>query len=144
MGTNFFMRTKNINNYKESIVAVIAGVEPRIHLGKRSAAGAWCFDCGITLCKDGIKGIHDGKSDWYKEGDKFICPKCKKEIKTFCSSWTWAVDPGDVFFKAELMANAKKKIVVDEYGTEMTGDEFMQELERMPVKFSHVIGADFS
>jgi hypothetical protein len=148
MGTNFYMRTKNIENYPEKIRSDESLSSKNffgcIHIGKRSAAGMWCYDCGVTLCKDGIEGIHNGKSEWYKESDKFVCPKCGKEVKTHCSSWTWAVDPGDVFFKAELISGSNKKIVVNEYGDEITGDDFLIELEKVPIKFIHSVGVDFS
>ena len=67
------------------------------HIGKRSAAGMFCWDCNVTLCKKGKSEVHssygyvvhdDGKGVleslaeycnyinqfWY---DK--CPKCHKE-----------------------------------------------------------------
>lgn len=43
------------------------------HIGKRSAAGLYCWDCGETLCKGGTENVHEG-GEWY---DK--CPKCGKE-----------------------------------------------------------------
>lgn len=59
MGTNFYVR-----GFRHSD-------DPEYHLGKRSAAGVYCWDCRITLCKGGEDGIHMGKSDWH-DG----CPKC--------------------------------------------------------------------
>ncbi len=41
MGTNFYI-----------------GKKREIHIGKRSAAGLFCWDCGITLCKGGKKEVH--------------------------------------------------------------------------------------
>lgn len=32
--------------------------DPAVHVGKRSAAGLYCWDCGVTLCKAGIQGVH--------------------------------------------------------------------------------------
>jgi hypothetical protein len=53
-----------------------------IHAGKRSAAGPYCWDCGITLCKDGNDGIHKScnhpnilcNCKWYD-----ACPNCGKK-----------------------------------------------------------------
>jgi hypothetical protein len=59
MGTNFYVR-----GFRRSD-------DPEHHIGKRSAAGGYCWDCKITLCKDGESGIHYGRSDWYDS-----CPKC--------------------------------------------------------------------
>lgn len=60
MGTNFYVRGFRHTD------------DPEYHIGKRSAAGLYCWDCKITLCKYGDSGIHMGKSDWYE-----TCPKCK-------------------------------------------------------------------
>ena len=66
MGTNFYL-----SNGK--------------HIGKRSAAGMYCWDCKRTLCELGEKEIHTGRCKkpnhglycncgWYKE-----CPICGKK-----------------------------------------------------------------
>ena len=64
MGTNFYVRGHRND------------MDPEAHIGKRSAAGAYCWDCGITLCKTGEKGIHftSGSDKWHE-----ACPKCGKE-----------------------------------------------------------------
>lgn len=61
MGTNFYLRGHRYDN------------EPGFHVGKRSAAGMYCWDCKITLCKDGAKRLHYGNSEWYD-----LCPTCLK------------------------------------------------------------------
>lgn len=53
MGTNYYAR-----GYRR-----IADMDPQYHIGKRSAAGLYCWDCGKTLCKDGESGIHFDKSE---------------------------------------------------------------------------------
>ena len=70
MGTNYYIKGYNTekNDQDEDC--------PKWHIGKRSAAGKFCFDCGITLCKGGAAGVHYD-DDWY---DK--CPICgKKYVK---------------------------------------------------------------
>lgn len=67
------------------------------HIGKRSAAGKYCWDCGVTLCKAGADHVHESpacgisnirlyieesKKLWYER-----CPKCgraeaKEELDT--------------------------------------------------------------
>lgn len=32
--------------------------DPRVHIGKRSAAGLYCWDCGVSLCKEGEQFVH--------------------------------------------------------------------------------------
>lgn len=63
MGTNYYVRGQcRIND-----------MDPDTHIGKRSAAGPYCWDCGVTLCKGGEAHVHMGKSGWLK-----ACPKCGK------------------------------------------------------------------
>ena len=91
---------------------------PSVHIGKRSAAGIYCWDCHQTLCMQGEEAIHySGRNEFY---DK--CPKCGKEpIKeelsesaagrelgfnkdeprrkkgvASCCSFTWAMSPDDL------------------------------------------------
>ena len=66
MGTNFYVR-----GYRHDD-------GPMTHIGKRSAAGLYCWDCGVTLCKGGESQVHMGRWEdqderWYKK-----CPKCGK------------------------------------------------------------------
>ncbi|MCK9577864.1 MAG: hypothetical protein M0R51_18305, partial [Clostridia bacterium] len=115
MSTNFYVKGH------------IGNDNPKYHIGKRSAAGMYCYDCGITLCKGGESKVHFGTDEWYEE-----CPNCGKKpenedlehsasgkelgfnnmsgvIKTgvkSCCSFTWARNIGKV------------KHIVDEYGRE--------------------------
>jgi hypothetical protein len=111
MGTNFYIRGHNHDT------------DPQWHIGKRSSAGPYCWDCRITLCKKGEQDIHMGcrkpghiacDCGWHKE-----CPKCgakpvkegleagsggrelgfnksRPKAKTgvqSCASFTWAMSP---------------------------------------------------
>ena len=146
MGTNFYLKGHTDSD------------DPKFHIGKRSAAGPYCFDCKITLCKGGDAGIHTTKwnryeKDWYNK-----CPFCgKKPIKedfgsgaagrelgfdkspfsrktgvASCSSFTWA----------RKLCKVRK--IEDEYGIEYTRDEFEKMLEECPVQYHHSIGQWFS
>ena len=104
MGTNFYIRGR-----RQEWPGANA------HIGKRSAASLFCWDCGVTLCADGPDAIHDGKSKMLD-----ACPKCGKKKpdsedltqssagrelgfntsapgrKTgvrSCSSFRWGIDP---------------------------------------------------
>lgn len=156
MGTNFYIRGFKSND----------SMDPKYHIGKRSAAGLWCWDCGITLCKDGIERVHNDKCPhsapfcrcrWYK-----ACPKCGKELvneglthssvgrelgfnhdqpakKTgvqSCSSFTWCMDP-EKFLK-------KRVTIWNEYGDTFSHDEFMAILEECPIQSTKSIGQWFS
>ncbi len=129
------------------------------HIGKRSAAGPYCWDCKLTLCQGGNEGVHFGKSEWDER-----CPQCgkgkaeeslqqssagrelgfnkaKPQAKTgvrSCSSFAWAVDPLAIF-DADHRGG-----IVDEYGHCYTMRKFMETLNECPIRFYDAIGQDFS
>lgn len=145
MGTNFYFMVDN-KEYK--------------HIGKRSAAGLYCWDCGLSLSAGGHDCVHQSNSRSLKE-----CAVCglkpKKEIlenssvgrelgfnkaipepKTgvaSCSSFTWAVSPG-LFFDIN---NAKNTSIEDEYGRKYSPEEFSDILSECPIKFFGSIGTEF-
>ena len=125
------------------------------HIGKRSAAGWYCWDCGISLCKGGDSNVHTD-SPFY---DK--CPKCnqsknketlenssvgrelgfnkskpqRKSGVSSCSSFSWAN-------KKDILKNKRK--VIDEYGRKYTINEFYDILKECPIQFTDSIGLEFS
>jgi len=125
------------------------------HIGKRSAAGLYCWDCNVTLCVTGEAGVHTGESSWF-----YHCPKCGKakveedmensasgrelgfnnnrpKRKTgvrSCSSFTWALMPCHINLDAG---------VTDEYDRYLTKKEFESVLEECPVQFFNLIGEEF-
>jgi len=150
MGTNFYW----IKDSEDPM-------DPRVHIGKRSAAGLYCWDCGVTLCKEGVSAIHSSDSNWYEK-----CPKCGKEpekegwgnavgrelgfaknspkkktgVKS-CSSFTWAQKIETI--QKRIQDNLTKKVIKDEYDRTYTGKEFLKILEECPIQFK-AIGAWFS
>jgi len=149
MGTNFYLvkKLKECNN----------DMNPECHIGKRSAAGLYCWDCGVTLCKGSVH-YDDG---WY---DK--CPKCGKKPKKetldngaagrelgfnkskpapktgvkSCSSFRWDMEPDNVL---KMKCRAIAKPICDEYGRKYTLKEFKEILEECPIIFTDSIGKDF-
>jgi hypothetical protein len=125
MGTNFYVRGHRYDD------------DPAYHIGKRSAAGWYCWDCRVTLCKGGISMVHRGSSqdDFYE-----ACPKCgKKPIKESldesaagrelgwnksdpraktgvrsCSSFSWCMPPGK--WKGNVRFSASSGRACHEYG----------------------------
>ena len=126
------------------------------HIGKRSAAGLYCWDCDLTLCYGGKNNVHGGYNQWYRK-----CPECGKlpEKETLenssagrelgfnknpfkkkvgvqsCSSFTWAIN------KAKLN---RIKYIKDEYGRKYTIAEFFEMLDECPIQFKNMIGKEFS
>jgi len=136
MGTNFYVKGHRHND------------DPKYHIGKRSAAGLYCWDCGATLCVGGESRVHYGGPLYDK------CPICgkarieesleqssagrelgfnkskprKKTGVSSCSSFTWARDIGKI------------QKIVDEYGTVYTRAEFEAMLLECPIQFHDSMG----
>ena len=125
------------------------------HIGKRSAAGKYCWDCNVTFCKQGDSGVHDYHSEWYN-----ACPICGKKYPELsmlswavskelgfnkikgkqtgvgtCCSFTWAVHPD----KIKMILLFK-----DEYDRIYTKWQFKKEIDFCPIQFYDSIGKDFS
>lgn len=160
MGTNFYWRT-------ELLLPIDPGISmdhPSVHIGKRSAAGQYCWGCSLTLCKGGESQIHMGTSGWYDH-----CPNCgdvqaKQDWSKGAagielgfaqplsvrptgvrstSSFSWAQDPESVGAICEQRPT--EQIVQDEYGRLLTGCEFIEMLRaNCPVQFTDSIGIEFS
>ena len=146
MGTNFYFVSEN-------------GLER--HIGKRSAAGMFCWDCGLSLCAAGHAEIHHSEARWLKEcpvcgkatkqeelenstagrelGFNHEYPKRKKGIAS-CCSFTWAISPGH-FAGLKIAPNLH---IEDEYEREYTLEEFSATLSECPIMFFDSIGVDFS
>jgi hypothetical protein len=155
VGTNFYVRGWKGRDH----------MDPQFHIGKRSAAGLWCWDCGVTLCKDGPTRVHHDKCPhndpfcncrWHKS-----CPECgKKPVKeglgdgavgrelgfnkstpqkktgvSSCASFTWCMDP-EKFLK-------KRVTIWNEYGDNFSHDEFLAILEECPIQSKGSIGEWF-
>lgn len=161
MGTNFYVR------------GFINSDDPSTHIGKRSAAGLYCWDCNLTLCMDGLSGIHMGKSAWYK-----TCAGCGKGARqesletssagrelgfnqtqpsrkvgiAGCSSFGWCIEPSSlaaVVSQAEKCPHCeepfknKEKVIEDEYGRLYSLEEFEEMLLECPIQSTDMIGKYF-
>lgn len=142
MGTNYYW-IDNPDNFDE--------MDPRIHIGKRSAAGRYCYDCGIYLTAQSTQYAHMGKRDEFNEyiNRKFdVCPNCGKgpsdefiaaDRELFrgtpvpsqlhgvqgVSSFTWTMVKHKTDIVMWLKTDKNKKIIRNEYGDEFSADEFL-------------------
>ena len=142
MGTNYYWKDKLQDTNEDDI---------NVHIGKMSAAGLYCWDCGTTLCRNGTGYVHFTKDllgfdvEWFEE-----CPCCgkkpndsfnaankmlgfntgKPEGVSSCCSFTWTL----LKHKEEIILGEGNRIIVDEYGAEYTYFEFMQELGLCPIQ----------
>ena len=140
--------------------------EEELHIGKRSAAGLYCWDCNITLCIGGTEKVHmtRGIEDWYTS-----CPVCgqKPKKESFaegsvgrelgfnksppkkrtgvctCSSFTWAVVPTFLTLNCVIQHHFFYKIK-DEYRTVYSLQEFLNILKECPIQYHHMIDQEFS
>lgn len=145
MGTNFYF------------IGHRGSWNPEYHIGKRSASGDYCWDCGVTLCKSGESNVHKVKSVWYEQ-----CPKCGKKPKG--SGWDGAVGVELGFaepYKLEERVGVRgvssftwamnsknlkgRRKVIDEYGRKYSMKDFVElVLGNCPIQFFHMIGRSFS
>jgi hypothetical protein len=137
------------------------------HIGKRSAAGLYCYDCDDTLVKAGKARIHYGRGDPSETHD--ACPKCGARPPDFsalskgavavelgfsvpederpkgvytAASFSWASEPAKV--RAQCSDYPDEVIIIDEYGRKMTGAEFLRMLRaNCPIEYLNV-GESFS
>lgn len=131
MGTNFYWK-----GYEHSD-------DIKHHLGKRSGAGLYCYDCGTTLNRGGINVIHESESIWNKWLDECLaCGKQYDEAKDgemigvdYCCSFTWTVMKHLEQIKQFAKDNYEDKIIVNEYGEEFTAKEFLEMLKGCPIWF---------
>jgi len=150
MGTNFYLveSKKTSKSRKEP-----DGEERGLHIGKRSAAGWYCWDCDVSLTEG---RVHSGKALVLDR-----CPYCHEQPKKeelgsssagrelgfnknepqrktgvrSCSSFTWALTL-EKFFKL-------KGDIKDEYDRVYTRAEFLEMLDECPLMFFS-IGREFS
>lgn len=138
MGTNYYFKSDNK------------------HIGKRSAAGLYCWTCNITLCKEGASMVHASNKEYTK------CPRCgavpikeglfdsaagkelfgnkkaltKKSGVSSCSSFSWAITYDEF--------NKRSGTILDEYGDKYTKKQFIKQvIQDCPIHFSDSMGKDF-
>ena len=167
MGTNFYWRdpVDITDRTGAPWEPDLSQDDPRIHIGKRSAAGLYCWDCDVTLCKGGNDAIHHGISDWHDRCPRCGASKSPNEARVMVSSsavelgfakpatkrktgvcgaasFSWAQDPERVGAICEQSADTP--IIEDEYGTVLTGKGFLVMLRsNCPIQFTDSIGSRF-
>lgn len=161
MGTNFYIRGHRRDD------------SPEFHLGKRSAAGLYCWDCKETLCLDGTSGVHESKSGWAtmcltcgqkpniesigastagrELGFNQDTPRRKSGVSS-CSSFRWAMEEKDMIGKIAEIEKCPNcdhpypdtdKVIEDEYGSPYTLAQFRQILQECPIQYQDSIGQVF-
>ena len=114
----------------ETIKVEVDRHDPRYHIGKRSHAGFYCYDCNLKIGRQ-----------------EDSCKKCGAILNIEGSparascNFSWAQDPGKVrSLCAELGGT---KLVEDEYGVCYTGAEFLSLLTSLAEEHVVHIGERF-
>ena len=129
MGTNFYWKQipKEFEKYKANVEKIsVYGFDNNNenvlkHIGKRSAAGKYCYHCGVTLNKYGTDHVHNYEySEWYER-----CPICGREGSPICTfRWTFL---GHKWLIEKLAhEGCRQYLIVDENDEEYTPLEFLQ------------------
>lgn len=145
VGTNFYI--KEVFDKPLKIPISLDIEDPLIHIGKRSHAGRYCWDCMITLCKEGSEMVHFNTSHWYAK-----CPQCGKDDSEMsgknrsvsCCSFSWAQEPEEFRRKMAKYLYSKKWIAIDEVNKKYTFRQFMEEVNNCPIQFTNNVGEYFS
>lgn len=156
MSTNFYWISKETD--QDSI---------QNHIGKRSAAGSYCFDCGTTLYEGGTDSIHTGENNKVLGGWLEACPSCGKKASdnyssksnsietvnnlspfsskrgiSMCNSFTWTLLKHKWTILKLVKTNPSEKVIVNEYGVFFNAKEFLEELDACPIE--HQLPVPFS
>lgn len=133
--------------------AVIFENLPTAHIGKRSGAGLYCFDCDLTLSKNGKERLHDspnlGRYDAClgcgaaPDRNATILTDMRPSGVARTCSFSWAQDPEII--GPLIMQYPLEPLVRDEYGGIWTGQGFLDMLaSSCPIQYTDSIGLEFS
>lgn len=136
MGTNFYWREtpREFKRYKANVENYIGNCDDNpnnvlLHIGKRSAAGLYCYECGTTLNKHGTDYAHDCMyDDWYE-----VCPICGREGTPICT-FRWTFMKHKWLIEKLAGEGCRQYLIVDENDEEYTPLEFLQAVET-PIEY---------
>lgn len=141
------------------------------HIGKRSAAGLYCWDCNVSLCKAGKEHVHESPACGIRNVQLYIaeseamwhkkCPNCGREPEKEdldCSSAGRELGSNELLPHRKVGVQScssftwamrkeralKIRAVVDEQGKKYNHREFLALLEECPIQFYHSIGVEFT
>ena len=115
------------------------------HIGKRSMAGKFCHDCGISACDSAYDRMYDknlyGLDGVHFSPAKFLyrCPICGKDLtESYTCSFSFAMTP------KVLQENLDSGgAVEDEYRRIYSREQFSEEIKGCGIKYYHSVGVDF-
>jgi hypothetical protein len=105
--------------------------DPAYHIGKRSFAGFYCYDCQVRLT---------AKEKNCKECGA-LANVCDSPVRGSCT-FNWAQDPGVV--RSLCAQKGDTVLVEDEYGSIFTGAEFLRLLTELIEEHADGLGERFS
>lgn len=157
MSTNFYFICKD-EDFEDISVNGHRSDDPEWHIGKRYAAGLYCWDCNIKMPNSGVKGP-------LGPIQVKTCPKCGKEYKNegwnsaegrelgfnklgkktgvaTASGFNWAMTFEN--FCKKIGEDVSAKIIINEYREKFNIDEFINILNECPIQKFDSIGSWFS
>lgn len=157
MGTNFF--------WIQDAHIPLGGNFEGHHVGKRCAAGPYCWDCRVTLYPEGEEQIHSGDSMFLE-----ACPRCLTPLPEYdvlckgagavelgfakpnlepptgvssAASFSWACEPSIARERCEQYID--RPVIQDGHGRLYTGGLFLQMLKaNCPIEITETVGREFS
>lgn len=140
-------------------------MDPKVHIGKRSGAGLYCWDCNLTLAVGGVRVVHEarGGTMWLS-----ACPQCDKTLKDNyptrfdkvtetlpeinpeerpkgvgpCCMFSWAQTEEDVF--KVLLSRPEEILIEDEYGAPFMCRQFAELIyNSCPIHLNQHVGVKF-
>lgn len=162
MGTNYYIAGHRHDD------------DPEVHIGKRSAAGLYCWDCKVSLHRRGERHVHDGPTGLKFTGlrslmahDRSIdwhdaCPKCggaeaEETMEESSAGRELGFNTSEPARKSGVRSCASFSWAMDpsrlddidriedEYGTEYSRSDFLRKvLAECPIRFHDSIGTWFS
>lgn len=155
MGTNFYF-----------------GKDEGVHIGKRSAAGLFCWDCVVSLCNHSVdtlrgKDLYGSDAIHYSNKEPWleVCPICgnaplEETLDNSASGRELGFNKNRPSAKNNVTSCcsfswalspkdfcdlfiAGEMQIFDEYGREYTRNEFRDVLSECPIKYYHIVGIEF-
>lgn len=150
MSTNFYWNPDLIMEAYN--IDIVDRDDPKVHIGKLSAAGMYCKTCGITQCGDShyvhMGGCDDKKTAFLMDIVKLNednCPNCNApwgEANSFTFTMMGHLVTIGNFYNIEIAErnkdplNPARKIVIDDLGVLYSAAEFLDDVLRTcPIQF---------
>lgn len=131
MGINYYwIDESDCEKFKEE-PCLYYDIPIKYHIGKKSNAGYYCYDCGISR-HENTAYVHSARNDYIKFGN---CPGCEKEFTECTYSFTWTMMKQKKKIEDYIAKNDHSKHIVNEEGVQISCQEFMEIYKKCKIDF---------